>query len=310
MSTFAPVVIFAYRRPDHLRNTLNSLMRCKGFSHSPLIVYCDGPRDAGEAETVTATRELARSMLGGRAEYHFSEENQGLSRSVIAGVKDAVDRFGRAIVVEDDLELSPSFLTFMNCALDRYADDENVFQVSGYMFDVPQLKGTYSAMFLPFTVSWGWATWKRAWDQFDPLATGWKALRTDKELRRRFNLDGAYDYALMLVRQMAGQLDSWAVRWYWTVFKRKGLVLFPPATLVRNTGFDGSGTHGRGLLRKFSSFTMDSPGGEIELPNSISLHHEMYACVKNAIWRQNGGWMGVAVDRLRWSKAVYLDKKW
>ena len=138
MSTLAPVVVFAYRRPDHLRNTLTSLMRCEGFEQSPVIVYCDGPRDIKETDSVMATRELARSMLGEHAEYHFSEVNLGLSRSVIAGVSDVVGRFGRAIVVEDDLELSPSFLTFMNQALDRYADDESVFQVSGYMFDVPE----------------------------------------------------------------------------------------------------------------------------------------------------------------------------
>lgn len=301
MKTLAPVVVFAYRRSDHLRNTLTSLMRCDGFGQSPVIVYCDGPRDADETNAVMATRELARTMLGEHAEYHFSEVNLGLSRSVIAGVSDVVERFGRAIVVEDDLELSSAFLTFMNQALDRCANDENVFQVSGYMFDVPELKGTHSALFLPFTVSWGWATWKRAWDQFDPLASGWEALRTDKGLRRRFNLDGTYDYATMLVRQMAGMRDSWAVRWYWSVFKANGLVLFPPVSLVRNTGFDGSGTHGRGLLRKFSKSRLALPLTEIELPASIFLDTGMYGHVKKALWGQNGGWIGRFIS---WGKLV------
>lgn len=301
MNTLAPVVVFAYRRPDHLRNTLTSLMRCDGFWQSPVIVYCDGSRDADKKGAVMATRELAKSMLGEHAEYHFSEMNLGLSRSVIAGVGDVVERFGRAIVVEDDLELSPAFLTFMNQALDRCANDENVFQVSGYMLDVPELKGTHSALLLPFTVSWGWATWKRAWDQFDPLATGWEALHTDKDLRRRFNLDGTYDYATMLVRQMAGMLDSWAVRWYWSVFKANGLALFPPVSLVRNTGFDGSGTHGRGILRKRSKSRLALPSTEIELPASILLDTGLYGHVKKALWRQNGGWIGRFVS---WGKMV------
>lgn len=309
MSTLAPVVVFAYRRPDHLRNTLTSLMRCDGFGQSPVIVYCDGPRDADETDAVMATRELARTMLGEHVEYHFSEVNLGLSRSVIAGVSDVVERFGRAIVVEDDLELSPAFLTFMNQALDRCANDENVFQVSGYMFDVPELKGTHSALFLPFTVSWGWATWKRAWDQFDPLASGWEALHTDKGLRRRFNLDGTYDYATMLVRQMAGMRDSWAVRWYWSVFKANGLVLFPPVSLVRNTGFDGSGTHGRGLLRKFSKSRPTLSSADINLPESVVLDSGLYAHVKEALWWQNGKWIGRVVDTLRWWKTVHSIKQ-
>jgi hypothetical protein len=305
VNTLAPVVVFAYRRQDHLRNTLTSLMRCDGFGQSPVIVYCDGPRDADEVDSVMATRELARSMLGEHAEYHFSEVNLGLSRSVIAGVSDVVERFGRAIVVEDDLELSSAFLTFMNQALDRYDDDENVFQVSGYMFDMPELKGTSSALFLPFTVSWGWATWKRAWDKFDPLATGWEALRVDKGLRRRFNLDGTYDYATMLLRQMAGMRDSWAVRWYWSVFKENGLVLFPPVSLVRNTGFDGSGTHGRGVLRKFSKARPILASAGFELPESVALDAGLYAHVKQALWWQNGKWIGKVVDTLRWWKTVH-----
>lgn len=299
MSTFAPVVVFAYRRPDHLRNTLASLMRCAGFDGTPVIVHGDGPRDSRETDSVMATRELARSMLGDRAEYHFSEVNLGLSRSVIGGVTEVMDRFGRAIIVEDDLELSPSFLIFMNHALDRYANDERIFQVSGYMFDVPQLKAASSALFLPFTVSWGWATWRRAWDHFDPLASGWEALRTDRDLRRRFNLDDAYDYATMLVRQMEGLRDSWAVRWYWTVFKANGLVLFPPVPLVRNTGFDGSGTHGRGVLRRFSDARLALPSIEIDLPGSVRLDGGLFAQVKKALRWQNGGWIAPAVDRLR-----------
>lgn len=280
-------------------------MRCEGFAQSLVIVYCDGPRNDSEFESVAATRELAKSLLGEQAEYHFSEENLGLSHSVIAGVSESVDRFGRVIVVEDDLELHPAFLTFMNQALDRYASDDSVFQISGYQFDVPELKDTTSALFLPFTVSWGWATWKRAWAHFDPLASGWEKLRVDKDLRRRFNLDGVYDYATMLVRQMSGARDSWAVRWYWTVFKAKGLVLFPPTSLVSNTGFDGSGTHGRGLLRQFSQTRTTLEAPKIIFPETVALNAEYYDRVKRALRKQNGGWIGKAMDTLRWWKTTF-----
>ncbi len=274
-------------------------MRCADFFLSPVIVYCDGPRNSDEKNAVIATREVAQSLLGAHAEYHFSEENIGLSRSVIAGVTDVVDRFGRAIVVEDDLQLSPTFLTFMNTALDRYVDDGAVFQVSGYMHDVSELTVESPGLFLPFTVSWGWATWKRAWDQFDPLAVGWENLRTDEKLRRRFNLDGAYDYATMLARQVAGLRDSWAIRWYWTVFKANGLVLFPPVSLVRNTGFDGSGTHGRGLLRRFSKMEAILSTCPIEFPDTVCLDARLFDKVKKALCRQNGGWVATIVDRIR-----------
>ena len=94
------------------------------------------------------------------------------------------------------------------------------------------------------TTTWGWATWARAWEAYDPAATGWEQLQQDRPLRRRFDLDGAYPYTWLMKRQQRGQSDSWGIRWYWSVFQAQGLSVFPPRTLVSNTGQDGSGTHG------------------------------------------------------------------
>ena len=307
MSQFAPIVVFAYRRPEHLRNTLKSLMGCEGFDESPVIVYCDGARNDDELASVMATREVAQSMLGNRAEYRFSDANLGLASSVISGVNETLQKYGRIIVVEDDLQLSPSFLTFMNRALDRYECEEKVFQVSGYQFDAPELSDLNTAFFLPFPVSWGWATWKRAWDNFDPLALGWSNISTDKALRRRFNLDGNYGYATMLLRQMKGYSDSWAIRWYWSLFKKNGLVLFPPVSLVKNTGFDGSGSHGRGSLRRFSKNNNFIHISEIGFPDQTIMEDGFYLIVKTALSVQNGGLIGKLVDKLRWYKVAFFS---
>lgn len=311
MSNLAPIVVFAYRRPDHLRNTLESLKQCEGFGDSQVIVYCDGPRNPEELASVEATREVARELLGDRAEYHFSQVNQGLSRSVISGVTATLEHHDRIIVVEDDLQLAPTFLRFMNDALTRYAEEDAVLQVSAYMFEatggVAQGK---SAVFLPFPGSWGWATWRRAWSFFDPAATGWEALLSDRKLRRRFNLDGCYDYATMLVRQMTGQRDSWAVRWYWTIFRHSGLVLYPPFSLVINAGMDGSGTHGRGRLRKFSSAkTINSNVNSVVWPDLVRLNAQEYDKVKRALWMRNGGWAAYCMDSARWLLTLVRSRR-
>lgn len=242
---------------------------------------------------------MAQSILGKRAHYHFSETNLGLSASVIRGVSHVIAQHGAAIVVEDDLDVSPHFLTYMNQALSRYAESENIFQISGFMPVVPQLSHVNQALFLPFTVSWGWATWSRAWRIFDPHASGWQELQKNKRLRYQFNLDGNYDYALMLERQMQGLRDSWAIRWYWSVFKQHGLTLFPPHSLVRNTGFDGSGTHGRALLRKVSGGQAVDLSPLPLLPEQLTISEVHYAFVKQAIWRQNGGYLGFAADQIK-----------
>jgi hypothetical protein len=300
MSGLAPIAVFSYKRPEHLRRTLDSLKRCAGFADSKIIVFGDGPKTQNDLDAVDAARRIAQAQLGPQAEYHFREQNAGLAASIISGVSEVTRRFGRAIVLEDDLEFSPNFLGYMNSALDRYAGEAKVYQISGQLFDTPEFCDRRGALFLPFTTSWGWGTWRRAWDRFDPSAGGWEQLRSDRTLRRRFNLGGCYDFATMLERQMTGLGDSWAIRWYWSVFRDDGVACFPPASLVRNTGLDGSGTHGRGLLRRFRSQQRDlRQQGLIELPNEIMVREQDFDLVKKAIWRQNGGRVGSVIDMLR-----------
>jgi hypothetical protein len=241
----APVAVFVFRRPEHTQRTLKSLLACPELADSPLYVYCDAPRspdDREAARAVRRTREVARSLVPG-ATFVERERNHGLARSIIEGTTELVTRHGGAIVVEDDLEVAPGFLHYMNAGLERYATDERVMAISGYQFPVEPPLGD-DGLFMSFPCSWGWATWARAWQYFDATALGMAALRADRSLRKRFDLDGAYPYYAMLQRQQRGLVDSWAIRWHLSIFMRGGLVLYPGRSLVRNTGFDGSGTHG------------------------------------------------------------------
>lgn len=290
--TTAPIAVFAYNRPDHLRRTLISLRACEGFAEAPITVFIDGPRSPGEAKVVDAVQQVAREILGTKSDIRASEANRGLSASITAGVQDRLDCHGRVIVIEDDLDLGRNFLTFMNAALDRYADDPRVFQVSGYMFDVPSFASRSDAMFLPLTTTWGWGTWSRAWKAYDPAAAGWRRLLSDRALRRRFNMDGSYDYTRLMKRQARGQSDSWGIRWYWSVFQHDGLCLFPPQSLVHNTGQDGSGTHGGALLGDFSARAVPLFGTLPTLPNKTAVARDDLASARAAIWRQRGGWPG------------------
>jgi len=294
----APIAIFIYNRPDHLRQTLNSLISCDGFMGSPIIVFGDGPKENESLLLIENARNVAREILGDRADYRFFEKNKGLSRSVIEGVSALTSEYGRVIVIEDDLMLAPSFLSFMNQALDFYQSNERVFQVSGHMYSVPDFLKNRNALLLPWTTTWGWATWDRAWRYFDSNAKGWEKLLSDQVLRDRFNLNGAYDYTTMLERQMKGKLDSWGVRWYWSVFNQNGLVVFPPNTLIENKGMDGRGSHGRGIFRNFSSNTIDVS----KFPYRFSQSVESQATIDlvcQTIKALNGGKMGKVVDFLK-----------
>jgi len=243
MTLLAPIALFAYNRPTHMRRAVESLLSNELAPTSDLYIFSDGPRNSAQEPAIADVRRYANSVSGFRSVTVVERAtNLGLANSIIDGTTRLTKEFDRVIVVEDDLVVSPRFLEYMNRALERYQDDDSAMQVSGYMFPV-DIGAEADAFFMPFTTSWGWATWERAWRHFDPDMREFDALSSNRQLRDRFNLGGAYDYFGMLERQRGGSIDSWAIRWYLSVFMRDGLTLYPARTLVRNIGFDGSGTH-------------------------------------------------------------------
>jgi hypothetical protein len=236
--TLAPIAIFAFRRPGHVRRLIESLRANPEFAESPVVAYCDGPRSEADAAPVAETRSVIRSAGIPDLRMVERERNLGLANSVIAGVTELCDQYGRVIVLEDDLVLAPTFLDYMNAALTRYADRPEVYAVNGTMYPV-ELPAKEDALFLPLVNSSGWATWSRAWADFDASAAGFAALAADRALRRRFDLDGNFPFFQMLEARVRGRNDSWAIRWYLTVFMRGGLGLFPARSLVENRGWGG-----------------------------------------------------------------------
>ncbi len=240
-----PVAVFLYNRPAHARLALESLSRCRRLDECLVRIYCDGAKRPQDSATVASTREVAREWATSlNAEVIERETNLGLARSIVGGVSDLCERYSRVVVVEDDFSLSPSFLDYMLSALDRYADEPNVYQISGYMFPIRQAAKP-DAFFLPLTTTWGWATWSRAWQIFDWTPRDADELLRDPEVRSRFNLNDTYPYAEMLERRLRNENDSWGILFWWAVFKANGLVLHPRKSLVWNGGFDESGTHCR-----------------------------------------------------------------
>lgn len=280
---YAPIALFVYKRPDHTCRTLEALMQCQEFEDSELYIFSDAAKKKEDEELVLETRNLVKSMLGNKAKIIEAEKNQGLAKSIISGVSRLLEDYDRVIVLEDDLVVSPRFLNYMNAALEAYQNEPSVMQVSGYMFPVKELSNETKAIFLPFVSSWGWATWKTAWQCFDLNATGWEVLKTDKKIRCQFNLDESYDYFEMLKDQMSGYVDSWAICWYWSVFKNNGLVLYPPISHVENIGLDGSGTHGSFTGQKFKQVTNQQVISSEVFPKFIQTDVNVFKLVQLSI---------------------------
>lgn len=239
--SLAPILLFTYNRPLHTRQTLEALLNNELSSRSELYVFSDGYKNNHDRKEVLEVRELIRS-IDGFSKVHITEnsENLGLAKNIIEGVTQIVHRYEKVIVLEDDLITSPHFLTFMNEALEKFKDEERIGHIQGFCFPIEGLPDTF---LIKWTGSWGWATWKRAWQHFNPDG---KALLSEierRKLNKTFDFNGSYPYTRMLQRQVNGENDSWAIRWNASLFLKDILSLNAGRSLVMNIGFDGSGSH-------------------------------------------------------------------
>jgi len=240
--TYAPILLFAYNRLEHLRQTVESLLRNEQAAESELFVYSDAAKTDGDAEAVAAVRRYIHQIEGFKS-LNITErsENWGLARNIIDGVTTQVERFGKVIVLEDDLVVAPHFLEFMNDALTVYEDEPRVghIQACDFTHD-PSLPDTF---LIKWIGSWGWATWKRAWHLFNPDGKALLAELERRKLTRTFDFNGSYRFTRMLRRQISGKNNSWAIRWNASLFLADVLSLNVGRSLVQNVGFDGSGTN-------------------------------------------------------------------
>lgn len=282
--TLAPIVVFVYNRPGHTEQTLRALSENELAKDSLLFIYADGPKDNATEEDllkIKETRAIARKIQWCK-EVHVVESgrNKGLADSVIDGITEILDKYGSIITLEDDVVVSKYFLKFMNESLNRYELNKEVLMIGGYNFPVKKTLKQNASFFLPITTTQAWGTWKRAWDLFDSKASGYEELKINQTLREKFNLDGSYVCSEMLITQMESEkISSWAIRWWWSVFKHKGLVLFPDKSLIRNIGWDGSGRHSTNVNPHFDS-EWDSNYEIINFPDKIGINNEQYNNLK------------------------------
>lgn len=239
---FAPITIFAYNRPTHLRQTIDALKKNLLADQSDLFIYADGSKSLNDLNSVNDVRTYIKTIAGFKSVTIIERDrNYGLSVSIIEGVSEIINRYGKVIVLEDDLVTSPYYLKFINEALNMYENDEDVISVQGYVYPLRNNPPDY--FFIKGADCQGWATWKRGWDLFEK--DGNKLLNSIKEqgLIKEFNFNNSYPYFNMLKAQTIGKVNSWAIRWYASAFLNNKLTLYPGKTLIYNTGFGSGGTN-------------------------------------------------------------------
>lgn len=246
---YAPVALFVYKRPEQTRKVIEALKENDLAGDSDLFIFSDSFRDVQDQKAVNAVRkylcEVQKAGWFHLVSIYESEKNKGLAQSIISGVSMIIEQYGRIIVLEDDLITSPKFLRYMNECLDYFEDNEKIWAVCGYTSELQSLRGYEKDVYLNYRAStWGWGTWRNRWADIDWNVSDYKRFRINPIERIRFCF-GGNDTVSMLKAQMNGKIDSWGIRWCYAQSRRRKLAVAPRKSLVRNIGFDDTGTHSK-----------------------------------------------------------------
>lgn len=284
MQTFAPIALFVYNRPQHTERTLKFLTQNELAEESRLFVFSDGPKSATEEENVFEVRALLKNIDGFKSvEIIERKENIGLANSIITGVNKLIKDYKQVIVFEDDLITSPYTLTYFNNALTRYQNEDKVMHIGAYMYNLKdtQLPETF---FYRAATSWGWATWDRAWQHFEPNIDTLMA-QFNKSGKTAFSIEHTMNFWKQMLDFKHGRNNSWAIRWYASIFLKGGLTLNPSHSLVNNIGHDGTGIHS-GINDIYNVIINPKPISRF--PEEIMENPQAYAAIKNFLSNRKG----------------------
>jgi acetyltransferase-like isoleucine patch superfamily enzyme len=249
MEGLAPIVVFVFNRPKHTQLMLNALANNVLAKDSELFIYADGAKENASEKQLKAIQEVHQiiSNINGFKNVTIIKRtaNFGLAANIAEGVSEVVNKFGKVIVLEDDIRTAPYFLTYMNNALNLYQNEERVMHISGYMYPNAADAALPETFCYNVPLCWGWATWDRAWKNYNDDAVDlWKQLFKLNNWKKYDAFGGQY-LSSQLAQNISGKIKTWFVKWHSSVFLLNGLTIYPKISLVDNIGFDDSGENNK-----------------------------------------------------------------
>jgi hypothetical protein len=284
MQNFAPIALFVYNRPEHTRRTIKFLKQNLLAEQSRLFIFSDAAKNQSSQTLVEQVREIIKSV-DGFLEVQIIERksNMGLADSIIDGVSRLVKEYGKVIVFEDDLISSSYTLQYFNDALNRYQNEDKVMHVGAYMYALND-ESLPETFFYRAATSWGWATWDRAWINFEPdIDQLISQFNTEK--KHQFSIEGAMNFWKQIQEFKSGKNNSWAIRWYASIFLKGGLTLNPSQSLINNIGHDGTGIHS-GLNDIYN--VIINPQPIHFFPEKIKEDQQSYLAIKEFLKNRKG----------------------
>ncbi|MEQ8822815.1 MAG: hypothetical protein RIC14_00400 [Filomicrobium sp.] len=258
-----PVLFLVFNRPDYAGVVFEAIRQA---APQRLYIAADGPRDRpGEAELCAKVREVTTAVdWECEVKTLFRDENLGCGKGVSSGVSWFFENEEAGIVLEDDCLPSMSFFRYCEELLETYRDDPRVLAISGSNFQRGQPVMSDSYFFSRQAHCWGWASWRRAWNQYDFEMSHWPAFRDGGGLRAWSIGNPVFEdyWTLVMDKTADKEVDTWDYQWILTGWLHNGLTCTPVRNLVTNVGIGPTGAHPTTGDYWFSH----QPAAELEFP--------------------------------------------
>lgn len=261
-----PILFLVFRRPDITMRVFNEI---KNIRPKELFVGCDGPRDTVPEETkkVENVRKIFKNEVDWpcEAKIFFRKKNVGSRVAETEAIDWFFNNVNEGIILEDDCLPHQSFFYFCEELLEYYRNNERIMMISGNNFHFGRKYGRYSYFFSRHVLTWGWATWKRAWRYNDMNLRNFPDFKAEQKMKDIYgNYFWKRNYLTNLNKVYNNKLDAWDFPWSYTTFCQNGLVCIPNVNLVSNIGFGVDAVNHTGKPAKIQNIPLE----EISFPLS------------------------------------------
>ena len=261
-------IIFTYNRSWHTKQVLDALKKNTVLPEK-MVIFQDGLKNEEHREEWERVNEIITKVEWCDCETVVSEKNKGLAESVVLGINWAFERYDAVIVLEDDCVPNINFIKFMYQCLNKYQKVERVHSVSGYAWPIDIPRGKDDIYFCGRISSWGWGTWKNRWATYERDYNILRHMKNDVNMSKELETWGS-DLEDILLGNIRGETDSWAVFWALHAIQNHGVCINPYQSLIQNIGFDNTGVH-CGNIRRFEVQQDSRKEVSYELPDVIQV---------------------------------------
>ena len=261
----SPVLFLVFNRPETTEKVFEQIRSAKP---PKLYVAADGPREGrdGELEACQRVRDIATQVdWPCEVKTLFQERNLGCKIGVSTGIGWFFEQEPEGIILEDDVLPVPSFFSYCDELLEKYRYDERVGMISGSNLVSSRVICEESYFFSKIPLIWGWAAWRRSWQQYDVSIHEWPTWDRSGGLQKLFPsklLVSSY-WRDAFNRVFQGKLNTWDYQLMFARWRYGGLTIIPKNNLTDNLGFGSNATH---TSQSKPACLLDSPATDLTFP--------------------------------------------